>query len=945
MPKANTLNDVVVIGYGKVKKADLTGAVSSVKGSELITQTSPSVAQMLQGRAAGLVINNTSAQPGGGFSFNIRGLTSTGIGNEPLVIVDGYPISNSNTDPVANPRYNTGFKNTSLSSINPLDIESIEVLKDASATAIYGARAGHGVILITTKRGRSGKTVVEYSANVTTQDVISKPEMLNGPDYMRQTNRFLYERYLVANSVFPYGPKLVSEVTAPFNARYTDEQIANATTTDWYDLITRKGFLLQNNLSLRGGNENTKYLLSFNAYNHDGIVKKNSFDRFTGRFNLDQKFGKYITGGVSFTMSRLTNNNFANTSRGELSDRGIITNSMWFSPILPAVDEYGKYPVNPNYPNMPNPVSLLEITDITETTRSLANSFLEVQPIKNLFIKGTLGFDIQTGQGNSYIPKSTLFGQRQNGRADRTLQNNKSWQYEVTANYTKVFSEVHNLSLLAGYSQQEFSNDFFSAGNANFLTDSYLYNNLGQGTLSRPDVSSSATKTSIAGTFGRITYNYNGKYYLQGTVRRDGSSDFAENNKWATFPSMAVAWRVSEEPFWKNSNKVSNLKLRASWGQTGNAGLGGNANAYYGNSGNYIIGNNVLTGIRLVQLANPNLKWETTTEFNLGLDIGLFNNRISITAERYHRVISDLLSFRTLPNYLELSTVAANIGKTQSDGLELTLNTVNFDKSNFTWNSAFTFSYYFDRWKERDPSWVPRAWESVNDPIRQNAGYLDDGLIRIGDQTPWILNPIPGRIKYRDLTGFQRDANGNIMYDAQGRGIKTGKPDGRLDDADVVVWQVDRPYFLGLNNTFRYKIFDLNIYLYGVFNRVGRNPNQQAEGSSLTTEGLNVSVAVKNAFTHDNPNGSPWLEPNSFTRNIGVSNIENMSFVRVKDISLGVSVPKKALPGFIQSLRASFTASNLFLFTQYSGWDPETDYGIGAYPNPRSLSFGINAGF
>lgn len=941
---SNSMEEVVVIGYGKVRKADLTGAVSSVKGSELITQTSPSVAQMLQGRAAGLVINTTSAQPGGGFSFNIRGLTSTGIGNEPLVIVDGYAISNSNTDPVANPRYNTGFKNTSLSSINPMDIESIEVLKDASATAIYGARAGHGVILITTKRGKSGKTIVEYSANATTQKIMKRPEMLNGPDYMRQTNRFLYERYLVSNSVFPYGTRLTSEVTAPFTARYTDQQIANATTTDWYDLITRDGFLLQNNLSVRGGNENTKYMVSFNAYNHDGIVKENSFDRFTGRFNLDQKFGKYLTGGVSFTLSRLKNNNFANTSLGELSDRGVITNSMWFSPILPAIDPDGKYPVNPNYPNMPNPLSLLEISDLTETNRNLANSYLEVQPIKNLVFRGTLGFDHQNGQGNSYIPKSTLFGQRQNGRADKTLQNNKSWQYELTANYTKVFSNVHNLSLLAGYSQQEFSNDFFSAGNANFLTDSYLFNNLAQGTLSRPDVASSATKTSIAGTFGRLMYNYSGKYYFQGTVRRDGSSDFAANNKWATFPSMAVAWRVSEEPFLKRNNKISNLKLRASWGRSGNAGLGGNANAYYGNSGNYILGNTVLTGIRLIQLANPNLKWETTTEVNLGVDIGFLNNRITFTAERYHRVISDLLSFRNLPNYQELTRVAANIGQTQSDGLELTLNTVNLDKPDFTWNSAFTLSYYFDRWKERDPSWVPSAWESVDDPIRQNVGWLDDGLIRIGERAPWILNPIPGQVKYRDLNGFQRDATGNIVYDAQGRGLKTGKSDGRLDDADVAIWQIDRPYFLGLSNTVRYKIFDLNIYLYGVLNRVGSNPNQQAQGSNLTVEGLNVSNAVKNAFTHDNPNGSPWLEPNSFTRKLGVSNVENMSFVRVKDISLGVSVPKNVLPRFVQNLRASITASNLFLFTQYSGWDPETDYGIGAYPNPRSISFGINVG-
>ena len=942
------LDEVIVIGYGTSKKSDIVGAVSSVKASELSKTAAPSVATMLQGKAAGLVINTTSAQPGGGFTFNIRGLASTGIGNEPLVIVDGFPISNSNTDPVSNARYNTGYKNTSLTSINPEDIESIEVLKDASATAIYGARAGHGVILITTKRGIAGKTQVEYSMNYSIQKLLEKPEMLNGPDYMRQTNRFLYENYLSQNKIFPYGTKMLSEMTTFFVPRYNDDQINNAITTNWFDLVTRNGAIQQHNLSIRGGNTGTKYALSFNTYNNDGVVKNNSFKRYTGRLNLDQNFGKYITGGVSFMMSSIVNSNFANNSTGELSDRGTITNSLWFSPVLPVKDEAGKYSLNPSYPNMPNPVSLLEITDITKTSRYLANSYLQIEPVKGLTVKATLGFDSQIGQGNSYIPVTVLYGMQQNGRADKTYQNKFSSQYDFTINYNKVLAEAHNVNLLLGYSQQEFKNDYFSAGNANFLTDTYLYNNLGMGTLTRPVVSSSAGTSSIAGYFSRLMYNFKNRYYLTATLRRDGSSDFAENNKWGLFPSVAVAWRADQESFLQPIDLISQLKLRVSWGQTGNAGLGGRAIAYYGNAGSYIFGANggtVFTGIRLNQLGNPDLKWETTTEMNFGLDLGILKNRVLLNMDVFHRVISDLLSSRTLPGYQELSSVAANIGKTQSDGMEFTLNTINISNSNYSWKSTFTLSYYYDRWKERDPSWVPRAWENIDDPIRMNTGYLDDGLINIGDNAPWILNPLPGSTKTRDLDGFLRDESGNIQYDALGRGIKTGIPDGRSDDADMRIRFVDKPFFVGFNNTFQYKIFDFTVYLYGVLNRIGSDPNQMTSGSSLTTESINVQEAAKNAWTHDNPNGSPWSQLNDFSRRLGFAGVQNMAFIRVKDVNFGINIPKKILPGFVENFRAYVAVSNLWVFTQYTGWDPETDYGTGSYPNPRSFSFGINAGF
>jgi hypothetical protein len=339
------------------------------------------------------------------------------------------------------------------------------------------------------------------------------------------------------------------------------------------------------------------------------------------------------------------------------------------------------------------------------------------------------------------------------------------------------------------------------------------------------------------------------------------------------------------------------------------------------------------------------VKWETTTETNLGVDLGLFHNRITLNVDVYHRVISDLLSTRTLPGYLELSSVAANIGKTQSDGMELTLETANIRKPDYSWNTTFTLSYYYDRWKERDPSWVPGAWESVNDPIRMNTGYLNDGLINIGDNSPWILNPLPGSTKTRDIDGFQRDANGNILYDAIGRGLKTGVPDGKMDDADVRKIFVDKTYFIGFNNKFQYKIFDLTIYFYGILHRIGSDPNQMTSGSSLTNESINTQEAVKNAWTHDNPNGSPWSQLNAFSRKLGFAGVQNMAFMRVKDINFGINASKKILPKFVESLRAYVAVSNLWVFTKYTGWDPETDYGTGAYPNPRNFTIGINAGF
>jgi len=943
-----SLEEVVVIGYGTSKKSDLVAAISSVEGDELTNIVAPSVGQMLQGKAAGLVININSAQPGGGFSFNIRGLASVGLGNEPLIIVDGYAISNLNINPVAATHmygpYPFGSVNTFLSSVNPNDIESIEVLKDASATAIYGARAGHGVILITTKRGKTGKMKVEFNTSMTSQILRRKPHMLNGKDYMIQGNLGKFENYMLTNKIFPYGTKMFSEVSAPFVPAFSQEAINTAETTDWFDLVTRKGSIQQHNLSLKGGTDATRFMFSTNFYRNDGVVKNNSFQRFTGRLNIDNKFGKYTTGGISLMLSQLTNDNIIAAISGNTAEWGVIGNALGFAPYLPVRQPNGEFTINPDYPLQTNPVSLLDVTNVSTTGRVLTNSFLQVEPIEGLVFKGTIGFDYQTGQGNYYLPTTTLYGAKVGGQANKSLQNAFNWQYEGTMNYIKTFADAHNVSLLLGYSQQEFKDDFFNAGNQQFITDAFLYNNLGQGASERPDVNSSASKHAIAGYFTRVSYNFKNKYYFTGTVRRDGSSDFAKNYKWGVFPSLAAAWKINEESFMKGIDILSLLKLRTSWGQTGNAGLGGRAKAYYGSSGKYVFGEQTIDlGMALIQLANLDLKWETTTEINFGLDIGIFKNRITLTGDYFHRVISDLMSTIALPNYLEISSVAANVGETQSDGFEITLNTVNFDKADFSWNSTFTASYYYDRWKKRAETWTPNAWESVDDPLRLSAGYLYDGLIQFGDIVPWIIEPYPGRGKALDIDGFLKDAEGNVLYDQNSkRALKTGEPDGKLDAADIRIWHVDKPYYIGFTNTFKYKMFDLSVYTYGVFNIIGSGGG--ALGRDMWQEALNVLEASKNTWAHDNLTGSPWINPPSaINRKYQQLGLQNTSFLRIKSVMFGITVPKKALPSYIGSVRVYFDVSNLYIFTKYLGMDPETPIGSrGGYPNPRSFSCGIN---
>ena len=439
------LEELVVVGYGTMRKRDMTGSVSSIKMSEQPVSTISSISHALAGKAAGLQVNTVSAQPGGGASYRIRGAGSVSASNSPLIVIDGFPI----TDPgsLSTGKYESGTTDNILASINPNDIESIEVLKDASSTAIYGSRAANGVILITTKKGASGVPKVSYSGSATVQAMGKKYETLNAHDFMTESNKYAKEEWLRVNKMAPYGTN--TSANRPFNPRYTDDQIANPINdTNWLDAITRTAFQTQHNISISGGNDHTKYLVSGNYFTQEGIVKNNNINRFTGRSNIEHKLSKYITAGTNITFSR---NNYDNVplGSGQNENASIMVAAAQFNPLIPVKDAEGKYPLNTEAAYLPNPASLLEITDNTISERFLGSAFVEVEPIKDLKLKANLGIDRNYQKRKVYLPTTTLYGAKENGKANIAQQDRNDYLFEVTANYNyccpvKLFCQCKN---------------------------------------------------------------------------------------------------------------------------------------------------------------------------------------------------------------------------------------------------------------------------------------------------------------------------------------------------------------------------------------------------------------------------------------------------------------------------------------------------------------------
>jgi TonB-linked SusC/RagA family outer membrane protein len=932
---AKALEEVVVVGYGVQKKRDLTGAVSSVKVAEMPVQVYSTVSHALAGKAAGLQVSQVSAQPGGGTKFRIRGETSTGAGNDPLIIIDGFPISwSTNENPVGMFGYNNGSIDNVLESINPNDIESIEVLKDASATSIYGSRAGHGVIIVTTKRGKNQKANVTYSGNTSVQVMGKSYQMLDAKEFMMQRDRVRYERYLYENGLdvyATYNPKLPGYVAPPFEPLYSVQEIANAATTDWLGEITRTGVQHSHNISMTGGSESTQYLASINYFNQEGVLKTDGLSRFTAKLNLDQRLSRLAKAGLTLNLSR---NQYRNAASSGQYYEGVMFSAVQFKPTIPVYDADGNYSRDPERSTVANPVSLLEITDNSTRNRLMGMAYLEAEPVKGLLLKASLGADLRNTKRKTYLPSTTLYGAQANGKAGISENDNIDYLMDLTATWTKEIGS-HNFTALAGYSYQQFNNEGFNAGSENFIMDSFLYNNLNMGGSST-NVGSWANKNALGSYFARVNYSFLGRYLLTATVRADGASNFNPEYRWGYFPSVSLGWRFSDEAFMEGfSSWLSNGKFRVSYGQTGNSNVGNRLLDYYGGGvkSGYDFGGSYAIGIKASQLGNPKLRWETTTEMNVGLDLGFLGGRINLAAEYYSRVISDLLAEKNLMSYYEVTRTYANIGKTQGRGVEITLNTVNIQNKDFQWMTDLTWSFYRDRWLERDPEWKPGPHESATDPIRSLFTSVPDGLLQVGEKAP-DHQPLllPGQFKIKDLSG------------------PNGVPDGTLNDYDVVYYGSSDPDFLfGINNTLRYKNLDLNLYFYGAVNQLRGQSYYEAGIGGLEGNAQNVSTIVREQWFHDNQNATNPSVITIGSNGIGGYYVHNISYLRCRNITLGYVLP---LPkNILQRARIYADVNNPFVITNWTGADPETDFTVGnslntfAYPNVRTFSFGVDITF
>ena len=920
---SETLEEVVVVGYGTMKKRDLTGAVTSVKMDDAPVGTISTISHALAGKAAGLQVNTVSAQPGGQSTFRIRGAASSDkAGNDPLIIIDGFPVSDPGSLDSGN-QYSDGKKDNVLGSINPNDIESIEILKDASSTAIYGARAGNGVIIVTTKRGKSGAAKVQYSGSASVQEIAKSYDVLDASGFMKIHNHYNKELWMSANGIGIYGGKSEAEASSPFVPNYTDEQIANPEhNTNWFDEITRLGFQTSHNISITGGNDNTKYLVSGNYFKQDGVIKNNAMERYSARVNLDQKLSKYVKMGVNLNVTR---NSYDNVSLGDnqAGSAGVLVTAVQYKPTLPVRDENGDYTLNQDVAYLPNPVSLLDITDKTTKERLLGTVFLEVRPIQDLLLKANFGIDRNYQKRRQYLPTTTLYGAKENGAGYIGQSDKSDYLMELTANYTKSFGD-HNLNVLAGHSYQLFDSEFLSAKSNDFITDGFLYNNLGAGNAKRPTVGSSATKSRMASFFGRVNYKFMDRYILTASLRADGSSLLASGHKWGYFPSVALAWRMNEEAFLKNIDNLSNLKLRLSWGESGQSAIDPYQTIGLLGSSTYSFNNELASGLYPKTMSNKNLTWETTSVFDLGVDFGLFNNRLSGSLDIYKSYTRNVLMNRKIPSTNGYSDVMENIGKTENFGIDITLNSVNIQKKNFTWTTDFTLSHNKEKIKElasgalRDEA---NSW-FVGEAFQVFYDYKKIGIWQLDEAEEAAKNgQIPGDIKIQDTND-----------------------DGEITPEDRVIYSKRPKVTFGINNAFTIHDFEFSFFIYS---RLGQWIDYEFN-RGYKPDGLENSSNV-DYWTPENPTND-FPRPNRFygfgkTRYSSTLKYEKGSFVKIRDITLAYNLPAKALKNIgLDRVRIYATAKNFFTFSSIENYDPERGGGI-SFPMTKQLVFGVNLDF
>ena len=955
------LDEVVVVGYGTMKRSDLTGSVVSVTGDELKKSVVTSLDQALQGRAAGVQVTQNSGTPGGGISVSIRGINSLN-GNEPLYVIDGVAISGNNTS-----------NSSVLSSINPADIVSMEVLKDASATAIYGSRASNGVVLITTRQGEEGKTKVSYEGYYALQQLPKKLETLTLPEYA------VYQNLRAA--------------TIGFGAReeFKDPSLLSRG-TDWQNEIFRTAPMHNHQINISGGSKSMKYSLSGGYMQQDGIVFGSDFERFSFRVNMDNDINKWLTTGLRASVARTQQTNNVDGS-------GAIYNALNQLPEVPARNPDGSFGMQTE--NMygtyfSNPLSdLIQNENYSRNTQVYVNAFADIKLWKGLVFRTEYAANFNYSNDYKFTPSYDYEHFKQQSSASRGAGNGSNWTLKTYFTYNNTFGK-HGLSAMLGHEAQENKYESLSGSRTNFLFNSVHELDAGDATTAKAN--SSRGSSAIESYFGRLNYNYDDRYLLTATLRADGSSSFAKESRWGWFPSVALAWKVNNEAFLKDVEAINSLKLRLGWGVVGNQWAGSYAYGVTMASAASIWG----TGFYAGNYPNRELKWEETNSFNVGLDLALFKElrrrarrevyiRIEFIADAYYKKTDNLLMQASLPTYVSglIRAPWVNAGAMTNKGVEFTLNTHNIQTRDFTWTSGLTFSINHNEVTKlySESSAISGingsetlTYTMVGEPVGQFYGYKVIGMFK------------------EEGDFYKKGADGNFLLDETGNRIQVAIPkdqtigksgiwvgdyiyedrdnNGVIDEKDRTFLGNPAPKFtFGFNNYLSYKGFDLNIFLNGsvgnkAINLIRRTFTDPMRNSNLLKEATGIAqIAMHDPEVGDEVLSNVYvanadaakvqrITTSSANDNNRISDrfVEDASYLRIKNISLGYTFPQKWLRRLqIDHLRLYVNIQNLCTITGYKGYDPEIgalNYNVllrgvddARYPSQRIYTFGLNFNF
>lgn len=946
---SQSLNDVVVIGYGTVKKANVTSSISSVNADQIKDLPVAGVDQALQGKVAGLTVTNNSGQPGGGVSIKVRGVTTINS-NDPLIVIDGVPF-------VSNTKSNSGYAglggsngqtgNSVMATLNPNDIESIDVLKDASAQAIYGSQAANGVLLITTKKGKIGEGKINYEVYYGQSEVVKKLDLMNLREFAQYQNEVALQANIDSTQEFK-DPSLLGRGT------------------DWQDAMFRHGQVQNHQLSFSGGKDKTTYYLSLNYFDQTGILIGSDFKRYSTRFSLDHQLKNWIKVGLSTNASRsIQNVTLADAAEG----------TIWWgaiqSPLIPVKNQDGSWgggqTIGGVRYSQDNPIARSNFRgNKSVSSQVFGNIYAEIEFLKGLSLKNEVSYSLGLNNNTAYQLAGNIGTTSLQSQLFDSRYNNYYYALRNYLNYNKNFGK-HGITVTAGHEVQYSYYEGISGKKVD-LQNNILDLNAGNNDKTTWELNGGKGEWAMESFFARGSYTYDNRYSLSVSFRSDGSSNFGPNNKWGYFPGVSAGWTITNENFAEGLKPaISYLKLRLGYGSVGNQNLpSGAQNPPYTSAigfwpGPVGFGNSsYLNGI-----ANPDLSWESVVTKNAGIDVTLFKGVIDLSVDVYRKTTTNMLLFLTGPRLIgvgdqwdDLKAPIGNVGQMSNTGIDLSINSNNIKTKNFSWKTNLIFSQFknkLDKMANSTAGLTGKVYYDNYTLTYTNPGYavgsffglVTDGLFRTQDDLAKSLPQFAysvdethtwlGDIRFKDVSGID------------------GKPDGKIDASDITYIGSPLPKFTyGFTNNFQYKDFDLSVFLQGshgakVFNFL----RWQLE--KMDNAYYNQLRTVSNRYTAANPNGNLPRFTNTNVNNVYMSDryVEDGSYMRIQNITLGYRVPKLILDKVkVNNLRLYLSIQNLATFSKYSGYDPEVgafnnnirlmNVDAGHYPNPRTVTIGAN---